>query len=143
MGDAKYHAKLAREKRKRAINELDHRRYTTVGVLALRAVEEAVDACASKKKLHFHSNPKTARAKRKKWLRENFPKLTKPFDELLGAYKYFRSPRHAVGYGRAAIYLAGWWGFPTREHSVGATKAGEAMKNILNALQKKTGILFK
>ena len=59
MGDEKYHAKLAREKRKRALNELVNRRYTTVGVLALRAVEEAVDACASRKKLHFHANPKT------------------------------------------------------------------------------------
>jgi hypothetical protein len=142
MGDEKYHAKLAREKRKRAINELDHRRYSTVGVLALRAVEEAVDACTSRKKLHFHSNLKTARAKRKKWLKENFPKLAKPFDELWGAYEYFRNPRHAVGHGRAEIYLAWWWR-PSREHGVGATKAVEAMEDILNALQRKTGIRFK
>ena len=143
MGDEKYHAKLAREKRKRAINELDNRRYTTVGILALRGVEEAVDACTSKKKLHFHSNQKTARAKRKKWLKENFPRLIKPFDELWGAYEYFRSPRHAVGYERAPIYLAWWWRFPSREYGVHATKAVTAMEDILNALEKKTGILFK
>jgi len=143
MGDEKYHAKLAREKRKRAINELDNRRYTTVGVLALRSVLEAIDACASRKKLHFHSNPKTARARRKKWLKKNFPKLTKPFDTLWEVYEYFQNHRHALGYERAPIYLAGWWRFPTREHGVRATKAVDAMENILNALQKKTGIQFK
>jgi hypothetical protein len=143
MGDEKYHAKLAREKRERAINELDNRRHTTVGVLALRAVEEAVDACASRKKIHFHAHPKTARAKRNKWLKENFPELTKSFDTLREAYEYFRSPRHALGHERAPIYLAWWWRFPTREHSVRATKAVEAMEDILNVLQKKTGIRFK
>lgn len=143
MGDEKYHAKLAREKRKRANNELNKRRYTTVGVLALRAVEEAGDACASKKELHFHTNLKTARAKRNKWLKENFPELKKSFNTLREVYEYFRSPRHAVGYGRAPIYLAWWWKFPTREHSVRARKAVEAMEDTLNALQKKTGIRFK
>ncbi|KUO41298.1 MAG: hypothetical protein AVW06_01405 [Hadesarchaea archaeon DG-33-1] len=143
MGDEKYHAKLARERRERAINELGNRRHTTVGVLALRAVEEALDACASREKIHFHSHPKTARVKRNKWLNENFPELTKSFETLLEAYEYFRSPRHALGYERAPIYLVWWWRFPTREHSVRATKAVEAMENNLNVLQRKSGIRFK
>jgi len=143
MGDQRYHAKLAREKRKRALNELANRRYTTVGVLALRAVEEAVDACASRKKLHFHANPKTAHVKRSKWLKKEFPELAKPFNTLWSAYKYFRSPKHLLGYERAPIYLAWWWKFPILEHGRRAANAADAMEKILGVLQKKTGIKFK
>ena len=143
MGDEKYHAKLAKEKRKRALNELANRRYTTVGVLALRAVEEAVDAYASRKKLHFHANPKTAHVKRSKWLKKEFPELAKPFNTLRGTYKYFRSPRHLLGYERVPIYLAWWWRFPSPEHGRRAANAAEAMEKILDVLQKETGIGFK
>jgi len=143
MGDEKYHANLAKEKRKRALNEFASQRHTTVGVLALRAVIEAVDACASRKKLHFHAHPRTAQAKRAKWLRNNFPGLAKPFTTLLDTYEYFRSPRHSLGYARAPIYLAWWWRFPTSEHLDRASKAIDAMEEILDVLQKKTGIGFK
>jgi hypothetical protein len=143
MGDEKYHAKLAREKRKRAIDEFVNRRYTTVGVLALRAVVEAVDACASRKKLHFHDRPGTAQAERARWLKKNFPKLTRPFNTIRGTYEYFRSPRQSLGYARAPIYLAWWWRFPTPEHGDRATKAIDAMEKIFDALQKKTEIKFK
>jgi hypothetical protein len=143
MGNEEYHAKLVREKRKRALNEFANRRYTTVGVLALRAVVEAVDACASRKKLHFHTRPRTAQAERSRWLKKEFPELTKPFNALQGTYKYFRSPRHSLGYMLAPIYLAWWWRFPIPEHGNRAAKAIDAMEKILDVLQKKTGIRFK
>jgi len=143
MGDEKYHAKLAKEKRKLALNEFANRRYTTVGVLALRAVVEAVDACASRKKLHFHDHPGTAQAERAGWLKKNFPELTKPFKTVQGSYEYFRSPRQSLGYERAPIYLAWWWRFPIPEHGNRATKTIDAMEKILDVLQKKTGIEFR
>lgn len=143
MGDEEYHAKQAKEKRERALNEFAAQRHTTVGVLALRAVIEAVDACASRKKLHFHAHPRTAQTKRTRWLRNNFPGLAKPFTTLLDTYEYFRSPGHSLGYARAPIYLAWWWRFPTPEYDDRAAKAIEAMEKILDVMQKKTGIEFK
>jgi hypothetical protein len=143
MGDEKYHAKLAREKRTRSLNELVNRRYATVAILALRSVEEAVDACASRKKLHFHADPKTAHAKRGKWLKKEYPELAKPFNTLRGTYEYFRSHRHLLGYERVPIFLAWWWRFPTPEYGRRAANAAEAMEKILDVLQKETGIKFK
>lgn len=143
MGDEKYHAKLVREKRKRALDEFAKRRYTTVGVLALRAVVEAVDACVSRKKLHFHTSPRTAQVERSRWLKKEFPELTKPFNTLWSTYGYFRSSRHSLGYKRAPIYLAWWWRFPTPGYGDRAAKAIDAMENILDVLQRKTGIRFK
>jgi len=143
MGNEEYHAKLVREKRKCALDEFANRRYTTVGVLALRAVVEAVDACASRKKLHFHTSPRTAQAERSRWLKKEFPELTKPFNTLRGTYKYFQSSRRSLGYKRAPIYLAWWWRFPTPEYSDRAATAIDAMNKILDGLQKKTGIRFK
>jgi len=143
MGNEEYHAKLVREKRKRALGEFANRRYTTVGVLALRAVVEAVDARASRKKLHFHTSPRTAQAERSRWLKKEFPALTKPFNTLRGTHKYFQSSRNSLGFKRAPIYLAWWWRFQTPEHGDRAAKAIDAMEKILDVLQKKTRIRFK
>jgi len=142
MGNEAYHAKLAREKKRLALDEFAHHRYTTVGVLALRAVVEALDACASRKKLHFHTNQRTAQAERSGWLKKEFPELTKPFNTLLSTYEYFRSPRHSLGYERASIYLA-WWRFQTPEHGDREKTTIDAMEKILDVLQKKTKIRFK
>lgn len=122
MGDEKHHSKLAREKRAGTIDELKKKRYTNVGDLALKAVEQAIEACASREKLHFHVHPRSAHANRGEWIKKNFPELAEPFDKLWGVYM-------DLGYD----------GLDGER----AEKATEAMERILDVLQRKTGIRFK
>ena len=122
MGDEKYHAKLAGEKRAGAADEFAKGRYTNVGDLTLKAVEQAVEACASRENLHFHIDPKSAHAKRSDWLKRKFPELSKSFVALWGIYA-------VLGYG----------GMDGER----AKKAIEEMERILDVLQSKTGIGFK
>jgi len=55
MTDFEYHARLAREQRDAALTEHEHKRYSTVGHLALMAAEQAIEALASREGKHFHS----------------------------------------------------------------------------------------
>lgn len=142
MGEEDYHAKLAKEKRNRALKEFASRRYTTVGVLALAAVSEALDACASRENIHFDSEPGTALAKRGEWLNKNFPDLAESFKTLLEIYEFFRNPKHSVEFSRAPVYLTWWFRFPNPEYANLAEKAVAAMEKIFDALHKKTGIEF-
>lgn len=142
MGEEEYHANLAKEKRNRAIKEFASRRYTTVGVLALAAVSEAVDACASKENIHFDSDQGNILAKRGEWLKKNFPDLAESFKTLLETHEFFRSPKHSLEFSRAPVYLTWWFRFPNPEYAKLAEKAIDAMEKIFDALHKKTGIEF-
>ena len=54
MGDVAHHSRLAKEKREAALDEFQKGRYTVVGDLTLKAVEQAVEAAAAKSGIHFH-----------------------------------------------------------------------------------------
>ena len=122
MGNEEHHAKLAGEKREGAKEELVRRRYTNVGDLSLKAVEQAIEACASREGLHFHTHPRTAHAKRSEWMKEKFPELAKSFDALWGIYA-------DLGYD----------GLDGER----AERAVKEMGRILDVLQRKTRIRFK
>jgi hypothetical protein len=122
LGDEIRHAELVREKRAGAIDEFEKGRYTNVGDLALKAAEQAVEACASRENLHFHTRSKTAHAERARWLRSNFPELAKAYGALWGIYA-------DLGYD----------GLDGER----AEKAIEVMEEILDVLERKTGIRFK
>ncbi|MFQ5821349.1 MAG: hypothetical protein ACE5I5_15295 [Candidatus Heimdallarchaeota archaeon] len=122
MGDPAHHSRLAKEKREAALDEYEKSRYTAVGDLALKAVEQAIEAAASKKGIHFHLNPRTAHARRTQWAKQKFPEIAAELDITWGAYG-------DLGYD-------GLNGNRARE-------AIEAMERILNELENKTGIKFK
>jgi len=97
-------------------------RYTVVGGLAIKAVEQAIEALASLDGLHFHTNPRNAHANRIMWVKKNFPGLSGYVDMLWGAYS-------TLGY-----------------EGVDGERAGrvlEAMEAILDGLEEETGIRFK
>lgn len=122
MGDEEHHVKLAKEKRKGAEDELAKGRHTNVGDLALKAVEHAVEACASRDGLHFHTHPRSAHAERSRWLKKNFPELAKSFDEMWGIYM-------DLGYDGL--------------NGERAEKAIKEMGRILGVLERESGIRFK
>jgi hypothetical protein len=121
LGDETHHAELAKEKRAGAVDEFKKGRYTNVGDLALKAVEQAVEACASREKLHFHTRSRTAHAERARWLKSNFPELARAYNTLWGIYA-------DLGYNGL--------------NGERAEKAIEVMEEILDALERKTGIGF-
>jgi hypothetical protein len=86
MSDAELHIRAAREKRLAALEEFDKRRYMVVGDLAIKAVEQAIEALAALEGLHFHMHPRSAHSRRLRWVKEKFPSLSKDVDELWGAY---------------------------------------------------------
>jgi len=86
MGDPAHHRRLAKEKRLGAIHELKAGRHSNVADLALKAVEQAIEAEVAKEGLHFHRRPRTAHTERREWLRRKHPELTAHFDALWGAY---------------------------------------------------------
>jgi len=86
MGDARYHARIAKEKRAGAKDEFKKRRFTNVADLALKAVEQAIEAAASGRGLHFHQNPRSAHMERAAWLKGTFPELGPTYDLLWGSY---------------------------------------------------------
>jgi outer membrane protein TolC len=47
MGSLEHHLRLSREKRDAALEEYEKKRYTVVGDLAIKAVEQAIEALAS------------------------------------------------------------------------------------------------
>ena len=86
MSDFDRHSKLAKEKRLAVIDEYKKGRYSVVGDLALKAVEQAIEALASKEGKHFHVAPRIARAERTKWAKEKFPFLSGELDMLWSAF---------------------------------------------------------
>jgi len=92
MGDAARHASIAEENLNGAYGELENRRFSNVGLLSLRAVEQMVEACAAKEGLHFHENPRAAHKNRRNWLKAHHPDLLDMWDQLWGIYG-------ALGYG--------------------------------------------
>jgi hypothetical protein len=121
MDDSELHARLAREKRFAAIEELEKKRFTVVADLAIKSVEQAIESAAAKENLHFHNRPREAHTKRREWVRERFPELSKYIDELWGAYG---------GLGYEGV------------DGERARRAIEAMERVLNEIEARTGIKF-
>jgi len=86
MSDEEVHIRAAKEKRAAARDEYKKRRYTVVGDLAIKAVEQAIEAAAATEDKHFHVLSRTAHASRLEWARQRFPSLSKDISELWGAY---------------------------------------------------------
>jgi len=86
MSDVEIHVKAAREKRLATLEEFDKRRYMVVGDLAIKTVEQAIEASAAIEEKHFHLHPRSAHSNRLRWIKEKFPSLSKDIDELWGAY---------------------------------------------------------
>ncbi len=82
MGDKTCHANIAEENLKGAQEELKSRRFSNVGLLSLRALEQMVEACAAKEGLHSHEHPRTAHKNRRDWLRTRHPDLLEMWDQL-------------------------------------------------------------
>jgi len=121
MGGEAHHLRLAREKREAALDEFERSRYTVVGDLALKAVEQAIEAAAAREGKHFHLSPRTAHAQRVTWTKENFPKVATDLDVVWGAYG-------DLGYD-------GLDGNRAKE-------AVEAMERIIREIGKRTTIRF-
>jgi hypothetical protein len=86
MGDSDHHLKMAREKYVGANQEFTSGRHSNVADLALKAVEQAIEAKAAMDGLHFHARPRNAHAERREWLKSKHPDLAKHFDILWSAY---------------------------------------------------------
>jgi hypothetical protein len=84
--DSQLHARLCREKAAAARDELKRRRHSAVGDLAVKAVEQAIEAAASLEGLHFHAEPRRAHSERSGWAKRKFPGISGDLDELWGAY---------------------------------------------------------
>lgn len=122
MGNIARHAKLAKEKRETTIDEYNKGRYTVVGDLALKAVEQAIEAAAARSEMHFHTSPRTAHAERVKWAKTNFPETAADLDTIWGTYG-------DLGYN-------GLNGKRARE-------AVEAMERVINEIEKRAKIRFR
>lgn len=92
MGNSLHHAEISEQNFQGAVEELRNRRFANVGLLCLRALEQMIEACASKENLHFHEHPRIAHRNRRNWLRTHHPDLLSMWDELWGIYG-------ALGYG--------------------------------------------
>jgi len=92
VDDISSHAKIVVEHFLGAQEELKNRRFSNVGFLSLRALEQMIEACASKEGLHFHEHPRTAHKNRRNWLKIHHPDLLELWDHLWGIYG-------ALGYG--------------------------------------------
>jgi len=92
MATIREHIRLAEENLNGAREEYRSSRYSNVGLLALRSLEQMVEACAARENLHFHQHPRTAHQNRRRWLRSRHPDLTKAWDQLWSIYG-------ALGYG--------------------------------------------
>lgn len=122
MGDARHHALLAAEKRLGALDEYRKHRYTNVGDLALKAVEQAIEAAAAKDGHHFHLHPRSAHADRNHWAKTSFPRIAIMLDVLWSAYG-------DLGYD----------GLDGKR----AAEAVKAMEAVLDEIGKRTGIRFR
>lgn len=122
MSDVEVHVKAAREKRLAALDEYGKRRYMVVGDLAIKTVEQAVEALAALEGKHFHLLPRSAHSNRMRWIKERFPSLSKDVDELWGAYG-------ALGYE----------GIDGER----AEKAIAAMERVLDEIEREAHARFK
>lgn len=92
MSDTARHVSITEEHLKGAEAELKNKRFSNVGFLSMRALEQMIEACASKEGLHFHEHPRTAHKNRRNWLKMHHPDLLELWDHLWGIYG-------ALGYG--------------------------------------------
>lgn len=84
--DTSLHVKLCKEKAAAARDELKKERDAVVGDLAIKAVEQAIEAAASLQDIHFHVEPRRAHSERIRWAKGRFVGISKDLDELWGAY---------------------------------------------------------
>lgn len=117
--DSAFHITLAKEKKQGALHEFQARRYSNAADLALKAVEQAIEAAASKRGLHFHTKPRTAHSERMKWVEQHLPQASDALRILWDAYG-------RLGYGG--------------QDDERAQKAIEAMEAALNEIERATGI---
>jgi len=122
MSDVEIHVKAAREKRLAALDEYEKKRYMVVGDLAIKTVEQAIEALAALEGKHFHLLPRSAHSNRMRWIKERFPSLSKDVDELWGAYG-------ALGYE----------GIDGER----AEKAVAAMERVLDEIEREARVRFK
>jgi len=122
LGDATHHLTLAKEKRDAALDEYKKGRYTVVGDLTLKAVEQAIEAAAAKYSLHFHLSPRTAHAERVRWAKTSFQENAADLDVIWGTYG-------DLGYDGI--------------NGKRAKEAINAMERIVNAIEKRTKLRFK
>jgi hypothetical protein len=54
--------------------------------LAIKTVEQAIEASATLDGKHFHSQPRSAHGNRMQWIKEKYSSVSKDVDELWGAY---------------------------------------------------------
>ncbi|MCP8309714.1 MAG: hypothetical protein H3Z54_13660 [archaeon] len=92
MNDTTRHINIAEEHLKGAQEELKNKRFSNAGFLSMRALEQMIEALASKEGLHFHEHPRTAHKNRRNWLKMHHPDLLELWDQLWGIYG-------ALGYG--------------------------------------------
>jgi len=122
MADSTRHLKMAKEKREAALDEYEKGRYTVVGDLVIKAVEQAIEVAAAKEGLHFHLNPRAAHARRIRWAKEKFPKVVADLELVWGTYG-------DLGYDGL--------------NGNRAQEAIEAMERIMDEIGNKAEIRFK
>ena len=86
VSDVEVHVRAVREKRLAALEEFKKGRFMVVGDLAIKVVEQAIEALAALEGKHFHLRPRSAHSERIEWFKMRFPSLSKDVDELWGAY---------------------------------------------------------
>ena len=122
MSDVEIHVKTACEKRLATLEEFEKRRYMVVGDLAIKTVEQAIEAAAALEGKHFHLQPRSAYSNRQRWMKEKFPSLSNDLDELWGAYG-------ALGYEGV--------------NGERARKVIDAMERVLGEIGRETRVRFK
>ena len=122
MSDVEIHVRAVHEKRLAALEEFKKGRFMVVGDLAIKTVEQAIEALAALEGKHFHLHPRSAHSERMRWFKEKFPSLSKDVDELWGAYG-------ALGYEGV--------------DGERAKKAIGAMERVLVEIERKAHIRFK
>jgi len=122
VSDVEIHVRAVREKRLAALDEFEKGRFMVVGDLAVKTVEQAIEALAALEGKHFHLHPRSAHAERMRWFKERFPSLSRDVDELWGAYG-------ALGYE----------GIDGER----AKKAVEAMERVLVEVEREARVRFK
>jgi hypothetical protein len=121
MDDSAFHIKLAKEKREGAYREFSLGAYSNTADLALKAVEQAIEAAAAKHGIHFHVRPRSAHTERRKWVSKNLPRVLEFLRIVWDAYG-------RLGYGGV--------------DGERARRAIEAMEDALNEISRATGIKF-
>jgi len=122
MSDVEIHVRAVREKRLAALEEFEKGRFMVVGDLAVKAVEQAIEALAALEGKHFHLRPRSAHTERMRWIKGKFPSLSKDVDELWGAYG-------ALGYEGI--------------NGERGRKAVDAMERVLVEVEREARVRFK